>query len=116
MLIVLLYTDVLQWAAAIENLNIGSSSPGSDRSFGMKQRPDGDVEIDEKFWEENFHIPTCQQCSGVLKPDVRCYIGSVFIAVMFLCFSVPSLIMVTGFYFCFQYECSSNTSVLFSSY
>lgn len=59
-----------KWAAAIENLNIGSSSPGSDRSFGMKQRPDGDVEIDEKFWEEDFHIPTCQQCSGVLKPDV----------------------------------------------
>ncbi|KAF9609772.1 hypothetical protein IFM89_018220 [Coptis chinensis] len=57
-----------KWAAAIENLNIGS--PGSDKSFGMKQRPDGDVEIDEKFWEEDFHIPTCQKCSGLLKPDV----------------------------------------------
>lgn len=37
----------------------------------MKQRPDGDIEIDEKFWEEDFHIPTCSKCNGVLKPDVR---------------------------------------------
>ncbi|KAF6170533.1 hypothetical protein GIB67_031941 [Kingdonia uniflora] len=57
-----------KWAAAIENLNIGN--PGSDSSFGMKQRPDGDIEIDEKFWEEDFHIPTCQKCNGILKPDV----------------------------------------------
>ncbi|KAJ0097757.1 hypothetical protein Patl1_28028 [Pistacia atlantica] len=57
-----------KWAAAIESLDHGS--PGSDKSFGMQQRPDGDVEIDEKFWEEEFHIPTCQKCSGVLKPDV----------------------------------------------
>lgn len=60
---------LLQWAAAIESLDYGN--PGSDKSFGMKQRPDGDIEIDEKFWEENFHIPTCQKCNGVLKPDVR---------------------------------------------
>lgn len=59
---------LLQWAEAIERLDYGS--PGSDRSFGMKQRPDGDIEIDEKFWEEDFHIPTCQKCNGVLKPDV----------------------------------------------
>lgn len=57
-----------KWAAAIENL--GHGSPGSDKSFGMKQRPDGDIEIDEKFWEEDFIIPTCQKCGGVLKPDV----------------------------------------------
>ncbi|KAK9096167.1 hypothetical protein Sjap_021664 [Stephania japonica] len=57
-----------KWSEAIENLNIGS--PGSEKSFGMKQRPDGDVEIDEKFWEEEFHIPTCQKCNGMLKPDV----------------------------------------------
>ena len=37
----------------------------------MKQRPDGDIEIDEKFWEEDFHIHTRQKCNGVLKPDVR---------------------------------------------
>lgn len=37
----------------------------------MKQRPDGDIEIDEKFWEEGFHIPVCKKCQGVLKPDVR---------------------------------------------
>lgn len=56
------------WAAAIENLDYGT--PASDKSFGMKQRPDGDIEIDEKFWEEDFHIPTCQECNGILKPDV----------------------------------------------
>lgn len=57
-----------KWAAAIESLD--HNSPGSDKSFGMNQRPDGDIEIDEKFWEEEFHIPTCQKCNGVLKPDV----------------------------------------------
>ena len=62
---------LLQWAAAIESFDYGN--PGSDKSFGMKQRPDGDIEIDEKFWEEDFHIPTCQKCNGVLKPDVRIF-------------------------------------------
>ncbi|KAJ4715225.1 NAD-dependent protein deacylase [Melia azedarach] len=57
-----------KWAEAIESLDYGS--PGSDKSFGMKQRPDGDIEIDEKFWEQDFNIPTCQRCNGVLKPDV----------------------------------------------
>lgn len=57
-----------KWAEAIENLDHGNA--GSDKSFGMKQRPDGDIEIDEKFWEEDFAIPTCQKCNGVLKPDV----------------------------------------------
>jgi NAD-dependent deacetylase sirtuin 4 len=57
-----------QWAEAIDNLDHGN--PGSEKSFGMKQRPDGDIEIDEKFWEEDFIIPTCQKCNGVLKPDV----------------------------------------------
>lgn len=59
---------LLQWSAAIESLDYDS---GSDKSFGMKQRPDGDIEIDEKFWEEDFNIPTCPKCDGVLKPDVR---------------------------------------------
>lgn len=58
-----------QWAAAIESLDYGN--PGSDKSFGVKQRPDGDIEIDEKYWEQDFDIPTCEKCSGVLKPDVR---------------------------------------------
>ncbi|XP_043703571.1 NAD-dependent protein deacylase SRT2 isoform X2 [Telopea speciosissima] len=57
-----------KWASAIESLECGN--PGSEKSFGMKQRPDGDIEIDEKFWEEDFHIPTCKKCNGVLKPDV----------------------------------------------
>ncbi|KAL6519981.1 NAD-dependent protein deacetylase srt2 [Orobanche hederae] len=55
-----------KWAEAIENLDYDSRS---DKSFGMKQRPDGDIEI-EKFWEEEFDIPNCQRCNGILKPDV----------------------------------------------
>lgn len=58
-----------KWAEAIESLDY-EGPPGSDKSFGMKQRPDGDIEIDEKYWEENFQIPTCHKCNGVLKPDV----------------------------------------------
>ncbi|ERN08785.1 hypothetical protein AMTR_s00017p00253090 [Amborella trichopoda] len=58
-----------QWALAVENLDNGKN-PESDESFGMQQRPDGDIEIDEKFWEENFHIPNCLKCDGLLKPDV----------------------------------------------
>ncbi|CAD6270356.1 unnamed protein product [Miscanthus lutarioriparius] len=57
-----------EWAQAIDSLEVGQ--PGSDKSFGMQQRPDGDVEIDEKFWEQDFEIPSCHQCGGVLKPDV----------------------------------------------
>ncbi|KAL5192344.1 NAD-dependent protein deacylase SRT2 [Glycine soja] len=57
-----------KWAEAIDNLDHGN--PGSDKSFGMKQRPDGDIEIDERFWEEDFTIPTCHKCNGALKPDV----------------------------------------------
>ncbi|XP_044947025.1 NAD-dependent protein deacylase SRT2 [Hordeum vulgare subsp. vulgare] len=57
-----------KWALAIDSLQEGQ--PGSSRSFGMQQRPDGDIEIDEKFWEQDFDIPSCSQCGGVLKPDV----------------------------------------------
>ncbi len=61
----------LQWARAVEVLEKGEV--GSDASFGMQQRPDGDLEIDDKFLQkENFNIPACQRCSGVLKPDVTC--------------------------------------------
>ncbi|GAB2287224.1 NAD-dependent protein deacetylase srt2 [Dionaea muscipula] len=58
-----------KWAAAIESLEI-DSPPGSDKSFGMRIRPDGDIDIDDKLWEEEFVIPTCPNCNGVLKPDV----------------------------------------------
>uniref|UniRef100_A0A0D9XXG3 NAD-dependent protein deacylase n=1 Tax=Leersia perrieri TaxID=77586 RepID=A0A0D9XXG3_9ORYZ len=57
-----------KWALAIDSLEV--ARPGSDKSFGMQQRPDGDIEIDEKFWEQDFDIPSCDQCGGVLKPDV----------------------------------------------
>ncbi|GAB2246333.1 hypothetical protein Droror1_Dr00001826 [Drosera rotundifolia] len=57
-----------KWAAALDSLKI--DKPGSDKSFGMRIRPDGDIDIDEKFWEEDFTIPMCPKCDGVLKPDV----------------------------------------------
>ncbi|CAN6349132.1 unnamed protein product [Urochloa humidicola] len=57
-----------KWAQAIDSLEV--AQPGSDKSFGMQQRPDGDIEIDEKFWEQDFEIPNCHQCGGVLKSDV----------------------------------------------
>ncbi|KAL5555346.1 hypothetical protein UlMin_037582 [Ulmus minor] len=63
------YTVFCLDCTAIESLDHGS--PRSDESFGMKQRPVGDIEIDEHFWEEDFQIPTCPKCNGVLKPDER---------------------------------------------
>ncbi|XP_057842395.1 NAD-dependent protein deacylase SRT2 isoform X2 [Cryptomeria japonica] len=57
-----------EWALAIESVEKGELD--IDSSFGMQQRPDGDIEIDERFWENNFQIPTCEQCGGVLKPSV----------------------------------------------
>lgn len=57
-----------KWAAAIDSLVF--ETPGSDKNFGMRIRPDADIEIDEKFWEEDFHIPTCPECDGALKPEV----------------------------------------------
>ncbi|XP_062201910.1 NAD-dependent protein deacylase SRT2-like isoform X3 [Phragmites australis] len=57
-----------KWAQAIDSLEVGQ--PGSNKSFGIQQRPDGDIEIDEKFWEQDLDIPSCNQCGGVLKPDV----------------------------------------------
>lgn len=73
----------LQWAEAIESLEYDSRS---DKSFGMKQRPDGDIEIDEKFWEEEFHIPNCEKCDGILKPDVSTF---------FFCYLVPNLSIIS---------------------
>lgn len=55
-----------EWASAVEALENGVAS--SD--IGMQQRPDGDIEINESFWEAEFQVPVCQQCSGVLKPNV----------------------------------------------
>ncbi|XP_057539259.1 NAD-dependent protein deacylase SRT2 isoform X2 [Amaranthus tricolor] len=57
-----------KWAAALDGLTF--DSPGSDKSFGMRMRPDGDIDIDEKYWEEDFHIPACPECDGLLKPEV----------------------------------------------
>lgn len=73
---------LLQWATAIESLAYDSNS---DKSFGMKQRPDGDIEIDEKFWEEDFNIPTCSKCNGVLKPDVRNILLTIIISILMSC-------------------------------
>eukprot|EP00252_Welwitschia_mirabilis_P004998 TRINITY_DN15383_c0_g1_i1.p1 TRINITY_DN15383_c0_g1~~TRINITY_DN15383_c0_g1_i1.p1 ORF type:complete len:359 (-),score=63.69 TRINITY_DN15383_c0_g1_i1:164-1240(-) len=57
-----------EWALAIKHLEQGTL--GKDPSVGLQVRPDGDIEIDEKFWEEKFYIPSCEGCGGVLKPNV----------------------------------------------
>ena len=46
------------------------------QNVGIRQRPDGDVEIDESFWEGRFNVPDCQQCNGMLKPNVSLVHGS----------------------------------------
>ncbi|PWA37221.1 sirtuin 2 [Artemisia annua] len=56
-----------KWAAALESLAYDSNL---NECFGIKQRPDGDIEIDENFWEDKLHIPTCSICNNALKPDV----------------------------------------------
>ncbi|GJY40209.1 sirtuin 2 [Tanacetum coccineum] len=56
-----------KWAAALESLACDSNL---DECFGIKHRPDGDIEIDENFWEDKLHIPTCSICDAALKPDV----------------------------------------------
>nr|XP_043610544.1 NAD-dependent protein deacylase SRT2-like isoform X2 [Erigeron canadensis] len=55
-----------KWTAAIESLDSGSNP---DQSSGMKRRPNGDIEVDESFWDD-LNVPTCSKCDGVLKPDV----------------------------------------------
>lgn len=96
----------LQWAEAIESLDYDSSS---DKSFGMKQRPDGDIEIDEKFWEEEFHIPNCQRCNGILKPDVSnfpCHMIRLLLSDYLYFSALPKIIMTywlslfSIYYFC----------------
>lgn len=59
---------LMQWATTIENV---ANDNKSDKSFGMKLRHGGDIEIDENFWEDDFHIPTCSKCNGLIKPNVR---------------------------------------------
>ncbi|EFJ28669.1 hypothetical protein SELMODRAFT_411217 [Selaginella moellendorffii] len=60
----------LEWAAAVEIVESGGAV-GSDASFGMQQRPDGDIEIDDSvFSRDDFQIPACQACGGNLKPHV----------------------------------------------
>ncbi|KAJ7543415.1 hypothetical protein O6H91_09G037400 [Diphasiastrum complanatum] len=56
-----------EWSKAVEMLEKGEA--GSDVSFGLQQRPDGDIEIKDSF-NEAFNIPHCDKCGGMLKPDV----------------------------------------------
>jgi NAD-dependent deacetylase sirtuin 4 len=60
------FTRVYQWAAAME----ASESGIEMENNGIRLRPDGDVEIDESFWEGRLIVPGCQRCQGMLKPNV----------------------------------------------
>ncbi|XP_071736272.1 NAD-dependent protein deacylase SRT2-like [Rutidosis leptorrhynchoides] len=55
------------WAKAIESL---ATRKNSDDSLGLKKSPNGDIEIDENFWESKLQIPSCSRCNGILKPKV----------------------------------------------
>ncbi|KAL3721349.1 hypothetical protein ACJRO7_033787 [Eucalyptus globulus] len=54
-------------AAAIERMEHGN--PGSAKSFGMNQRSNRDIEIDENFWEEDLSISTREKCGARIKPS-----------------------------------------------
>ena len=44
------------------------ANPGfADRHRGVESRPDGDVDLDDTA---GFVVPDCDDCGGVLKPDV----------------------------------------------
>ncbi|CAN5596203.1 hypothetical protein BH10ACT10_BH10ACT10_19600 [soil metagenome] len=46
----------------------GELNPGwTDRHADVASRPDGDVELSDT---SGFHVPGCEACGGVLKPDV----------------------------------------------
>jgi len=47
---------------------LAEANPGwEQRHAGVKVRPDGDVDLDDS---SGFVVPACEQCDGVLKPDV----------------------------------------------
>lgn len=48
----------------------------SSNSIKSSARPDGDAEVDLEQ-EENFVVPICNDCGGILKPDVVFFGGTV---------------------------------------
>ncbi|CAM8881822.1 unnamed protein product [Rhodiola kirilowii] len=56
-----------KWAAALESLKITGSD--LENTYGVKRKPGGGLQIDHNFWAEEFCVPNCEKCSGVLKPD-----------------------------------------------
>ncbi len=51
-------------------------NPGLLDEVDAVSRPDGDAELPAELVED-FHVPTCSACGGVLKPDVVFFGGSV---------------------------------------
>lgn len=42
-------------------------NPGIEKDFSVEFTPDGDAEVEATA---DFNVPSCEKCSGVLKPDV----------------------------------------------
>lgn len=49
------------------DLSLAALNPQVDRSITFEFSPDGDAEVEVY---EGFQVPTCQNCDGILKPDV----------------------------------------------
>ncbi len=48
-----------------------AANPGwGERHAGVEVRPDGDVDLDDPAQIAGFVVPACEECGGVLKPDV----------------------------------------------
>lgn len=52
-----------------------AANPGY-ASYRAEIRPDGDAEVDER-WIDDFVVPPCKACGGMLMPDVVFFGGSV---------------------------------------
>jgi len=61
-------TAIQQWLAQANPELAASAAAGAD-SVVPEARPDGDAEVELDALQD-FHMPSCERCGGVLQPDV----------------------------------------------
>jgi NAD-dependent SIR2 family protein deacetylase len=99
--------DLLEREGLQEQLKAANEQAWSESS---RQRPDGDRDIPDSALEQ-FRVPACQHCDGILKPDVVFFGGNVPRARLQSCVSAleqsdalvavgTSLQVYSGFRFC----------------
>ena len=92
---------------------------------GTEARPDGDADIDGVALEQ-FRVPTCQRCQGVVTPDVVFFGGSVPRARVDSCTSAlqradallvvgSSLQVYSGYRFCRQADAANKPIAIINS-